>query len=292
MNNINTVFGEGVTVEEKIAHFRKNRKELKQITQEEFDERYYFDEDKVNVRTGLNYFPSVTYIKGRTLPKEDRLIEWIAGKGYDESKRFMNYKAELGSYVHDTIERAMKDGYVVTPEEIDTHFMKDPKGAAFVKNCLKSCMAFIAKHQPRIIECEANFCADDYAGTIDIVCSFPNSDNPDEVFVLDWKTSSGIYEDHEIQAEAYMRAKGADSWIIVQLGNSKTKQGYSVKCRKPERGAWLYKKWNILKDLYYHGQEPSSIKPRVVEYPEKFEFPLSEINEKSELALAQKIQQG
>lgn len=167
--------------------------------------------------------PSVTTIIGAGLPKP-QLIQWALATGVEamagairlrlaagealtpeelevleqtakaEPDRFRDEAADIGTQVHDAIEKWLKTGRepVITHELVANgwrHFRAfwDQGGFEPVPPGLEFAVASL-EHR--------------FAGTVD--CLAVNAEF--ELVLLDWKTSKGIYDSHELQAVAYAQA--------------------------------------------------------------------------------------
>lgn len=232
---------------------------MKQITQPQYDERFYEHEGR--------YYPSVTYILG-WLPTAPELKEWIGNKGWEESRRIMHLRGDIGSYVHNAIELMIKDGAKYTEADIDKD-IKDEKEALFVKRCLLGFMNFIEElpEGSVILESEETVIAEDYAGTVDLTIKIDG-----EIWIMDWKTSKSIRESHKIQLEAYRRAAGAKRCAVVQLGN-RTKKRYTMSEVKEKNRDFLWAKFQQVKGLFY--LENPDPRPTMEEFPKEFLLPKS-----------------
>lgn len=240
---------------------------VKQITQEQYDERFYFDEDKTNIVTKNHYFPSVTYLLGFDA-MTPQLKEWLGNKGYEESLRILNKRADIGSYVHNAIEKMLLEGKPLETRKIDED-IKDVKEALFVKRCLLGMENFVKESECKILCSEYNIIADDYAGTIDLKMTFPKDDHK-TFWLVDIKTSKGIYEKHQMQVEAYRRADGADMGAVLQLGNA-TKKRYTFTSIPERKRNNLWENFVAIKNLFYTKQPQAQ--PTIEEFPEKFILP-------------------
>lgn len=248
---------------------------IEQVTQEQYDERFYREEGRVNNRNGLPWFPSATHIL-KWKPTAPELMEWIGNKGYEESRRIMNRKADIGSYVHNALELMLKDGTVWTEADIEKDF-PDKKEALFVKRALKGAINWAENMQKKyddfkVLEAECSLFGEDYAGTVDLLARMGG-----ETWLIDFKTSKYIYPSHKVQVTAYRRARGADRCAVLQLGN-KTKQRYTFSevSREVKKDISEEEKcWQIflhVKELFY--LDHPMAKPTEEEFPKEFKFTL------------------
>lgn len=223
--------------------------DIKQITIREFDERFY----ELN---GV-FKPSVTFIQNVGLPTPIELVKWIAEKGWEESQRIKEEAGGRGSEAHDAIDRMLRG------EKIITAIM-----SLKVKRSIKAFIDWYTLEKPQIICNEYKVWAQDYAGTVDLKCRIL-SDNYQKVWLIDYKTSKTIHENHKSQVVAYMKAdpEVTDS-ALLHLGNT-TKKRYSfLPIDKTE------KYWEIFCSAKKMFQllKPDA-KPTIEEYPEYFELP-------------------
>jgi hypothetical protein len=85
--------------------------DIKQIDVFEFDERYY--------QRGEDFRPSVTYKLSTAGPTEWGLMQWRGDVGNKRADEIMEESGNLGSYVHDCLERMVKG------EEIDSNEIRE-----------------------------------------------------------------------------------------------------------------------------------------------------------------------
>ena len=246
-----------------------------QVTQEQYDERFYCKEGMLNSRNGTKWFPSATHIlKWKTTPPE--LMEWIGNKGYEESRRIMHRKGDLGKYVHNALERMLKDGLGWPMADIEKDF-PDAKEALFVKRALKGALNWAENMQKKyddfeILEAEQSLFGADYAGTVDLLVKMGG-----ETWLIDFKTSKSVFPTHKIQVIAYQKARGADRGAVLLLGN-RTKQRYTFSpiCQDVKKiiseEEWCWKQFQLIKDLFY--LDHPMAKPTEEEFPEEFKFSL------------------
>lgn len=137
------------------------------------------------------WVPSVTTVLG-CYPKGKGFEKWLGGSGsYDEAIAQRDAAGERGAIIHDSI-AALLDGLSVElPKDAD------PK----VSRCLVGFINWWEETQPELIESEVFLVGDGYAGTGDLVCEIKG-----QVWVIDYKSSSGIYTSHHLQTAAYSRA--------------------------------------------------------------------------------------
>lgn len=179
--------------------------EIKQITIKEFDERFY-ELDGI-------YKPSVTYIQQVGLPTPYELIKWIGETGWEQSKKLKEEAGGRGTESHDSIDRILKGEKVPT-------LLLDLR----VKRSIQSFLDWYALEKPQIISHEYIIWADDYAGTVDLKCRIA-SDDYKNVWLIDYKTSKSLHENHKSQVVAYMKADHeVTHGALLHLGNTTQKR--------------------------------------------------------------------
>ena len=237
---------------------------------------------KILQHTGLNdryyeqdgkFYPSVTYILqwAKTSPF---LKDWYKAHGFESDKIFET-RSQVGSFVHDAIEQMAKLGAVYTEEDINKAmttaglggFYTDQKESLFVKRCFLGIMNFFEDSKAQIVSSEHTVIASDYAGTVDLILTFPGSSDKWQV---DIKTSKSIFDTHKYQIEAYRRATGCIRCGILQLGNT-TKKRYTLSPTKEmdHDKHWAY--FQAIKTLFYlDNPDP---KPSEEVFPKEFKLP-------------------
>ena len=192
----------------------KEKKEIKQITIREFDERFY--------QRGDEFAPSVTFILDATYPSGYGLTKWIGDVGNKRAEEIRDETAEEGSFVHEAIEKMLL-GQKISNEDITSRFI--PRRSLKIKRCLKSFIDWYEETEPEIIETEKTIWNDEflYAGTLDLKCKING-----EIYIIDFKTSNSVQPKMKCQLSAYNYAEtnGTAKQAILHLGNT-TKKRYS-----------------------------------------------------------------
>ena len=251
---------------------------IERITNEAFDSRFYKHPTKINTRTGNSFFPAFHHLTHLGSPEPIGLTKWRQDKGHF-ADYIMERSQEIGSYVHDCIDRMIKNGAVVHHEDIHVAF-KEPKEAQRVKDCLLSFINFIRDEEPIVLASEQMMCGDDFGFTLDSKMKL-KSDKYKSIFVVDWKTSKVANEDHKMQVEAMRRVSGCDRAAVVVLGNT-TKKKYTLTAVKPSEQDHLWNLFQAVKDTAYVKMLKSgNIKPREDNMPS--EFSLKDLNIKFKL---------
>lgn len=234
---------------------------MKQIIQHTgLDSRFYECDGK--------FYPSVTYILG-WLPDSPQIKEWIGNKGWEEAERIKNHAAAVGSYVHNAIELMLKEGAIYTDEDFYRDW-KSEKDILKIKRALTGTLNFFEEHEPIVLQAEQTILGEDYAGTIDLVCKFPKSKEPEAVYIVDFKTSKSLQESHKLQVEAYRRAIGADYAACLQIGNT-TKTRYTFSITKKDKQDFYWEKFQAVKAVYQ--LDCPNAQPRIEAFREEFKLP-------------------
>ncbi len=205
------------------------------------DERWYLMGDKA--------VPSVTWIAGK-YPKGIGFYMWLADKGWDEAMAIRDAAGIRGTKVHNAINDILS-GYEV---RIDSLY-ENPKNGHLDELTLEECDSILSfkkwwavtekdyKIEPltwdRTIFSEAY----NYAGTIDLVVRLTDRVTGSvRNVIIDFKTSSDVWTEYELQVSAYKQGlvetngsgvialEGVKDYelMILQLGYKRNKAGYKV----------------------------------------------------------------
>jgi len=154
--------------------------------------------------------PQLTYwIKQQTAREAIRTLDEAKGISFTDS--IMKSAGDEGTIAHDLIENYFRGNkYEIgnKPEKVQQYLL------AFEE--------FLKTHNPKPIEVEVVVFSDShkYAGKVDGIFEIAG-----ETWLIDWKTSNGIYKEARIQIVAYKKAleemgKKVDKMAIVQLKNN------------------------------------------------------------------------
>lgn len=162
------------------------------------DEHYYMVDDV--------YFPSVTKILHETLPTPFALRQWLGEVGNEKAQEKMERAADRGTALHSVCERLLIGEEIETYEELAndsdrkvvTGFInwfnernpKVPMASDVIPgwNAVPTIEFTVASQKQ-------------FAGTLDIFCYIDG-----KPYILDIKTSGGIYDSHFLQITAYQQA--------------------------------------------------------------------------------------
>jgi CRISPR/Cas system-associated exonuclease Cas4 (RecB family) len=183
------------------------------IVKKEVDnEHYYYVNDK--------FVPSVTKILGETMPMPYALRKWIGDVGNEKADMKLEQAGDRGSRIHQACELLLCGGEVRLHEEFPER--RDQK-------CIASFIDWVNEYQPRYEKFDIELVVASqlgYAGTLDWFCYIK-----DEPYIVDLKTSAGIYDSHKLQITAYQHAYEEMTGIKAKRGilhlNPLLKRGYS-----------------------------------------------------------------
>ena len=185
------------------------------IVRKEIDgSHYYFVNDE--------FVPGVTTILHQTLPMPDALRSWIGDVGNEKAQQKLERAGERGTNIHNACEALLRGEEVNLEKEFPNKIDK---------KCVASFVNWAHETNPVIMDpshIEAVVASKyGFAGTLDIFCYIN-----DEPWIIDIKTSGGIYESHKLQIIAYQQAWYEMTGIMAKTGllhlNYRTKKGFSL----------------------------------------------------------------
>lgn len=240
---------------------------ITRVTNEAFDERFYGYNEKLNTRSGNNWFPSWHFIYGTGAPQNEFISTYHKSKGFFSDFEF--YRAQImGSYVHNRIEDMGKHGIDTTRDQIYRVF-SNPKEARRVEECLKSWLNFVKDEEPRVLSYEQMVIADDWGGTVDLRARI-KSDNYENMCTIDFKTSKSVYDSHKSQVESYRREFGDGKAYVLLLGNT-TKKRYTLSEVKEKERDHFYDDFLKIKEVAYERLAyKNRLQPHVKDMPDVF----------------------
>lgn len=150
------------------------------------DGRFYHDEDG-------NYFPSATTLL-EAYPKPFALIQWMKEVG-SKADEIRDNAGRRGSTVHQLTED-YDHGMECTLLDLNGK----PKYSLEEWNMFERYVEFSVNHKPVNVMIEQTFVSNElkFAGTLDRICTIDG-----KTYVLDIKTSNGIYNSYWLQLAAY-----------------------------------------------------------------------------------------
>ena len=136
-------------------------------------------------------FPSVTTILN-IIAKGEGFNNWLKKQGANADK-LLTTAGDFGTNIHNHLETIGKG------DKLDTSLFK-PKQ----KRCVEAFQGWVDKNVKRFICTEQSVynIKEEYAGTEDSIVELLDK----RIALLDYKTSSGIYDTMELQAIAYLKA--------------------------------------------------------------------------------------
>lgn len=209
---------------------------------------YYLEKTK-------EFVPAVSYVLSLGYAKGQRFAEYLLNSTREEAQKKLKVAGEQGTRTHQAIADLLA-GLEVT---MDTLYMDElvgkqtPLNADEWKN-LRTFVSFCEKYKPALVAYEYTVFSKKikYAGTADalVVLTVPEKDTafPKEMWgqkvlaLLDWKTSSGIWNEYKAQTASYYKAtremrlftkffnsyKGRFFTGVVRLG-TRHKCGFEIK---------------------------------------------------------------
>lgn len=182
------------------------------VRKEVDDEHFYWVNGK--------YVPGVTRIIQEAMPMPYALRYWIGEVGNEKAEAKLKKAGERGTSIHDACEALLRGRTVHLDKEFPDR--KD-------KKCIVAFIDWAYKIQPKIDPKYIEFTVASrhgYAGTLDLFCYIDK-----EPWIIDLKTSAGIYDSHMIQLTSYQHAFKEMSGIEAKMGilhlNYRTKKGWS-----------------------------------------------------------------
>lgn len=191
----------------------KNKLYKPVIVRKDVDDNHYYFVNK-------KYFPSVTKIIHEAMPTPFALRYWIGEVGNEKAEARLKKAGERGTKIHDACEALLRGKTI----HLDKDF-PDKKD----KKCIVSFIDWAYQTQPTFNHKHIEFTVASrkkYAGTLDLFCYINK-----EPWIIDFKTSAGIYNSHMLQLCAYQHAFEEMTGIKANMGilhlNYRTKRGWS-----------------------------------------------------------------
>jgi len=173
------------------------------------EEHWYWSE------TLKKWLPSVTTITG-VYPKGDGFARWMgAQESYETAIEERDKAGDRGTRFHKTCE-AILGGSTVTFASYRDDNALEMITAVYEWKMVEGFVNFLNDKKPKVLKVEQRVLNEEigYGGTVDAVMEIDG-----EKFVIDFKTSSGLYFSHEMQVEAYRSAIAyMDSMGIMDMG--------------------------------------------------------------------------
>lgn len=242
------------------------------------------------------FAPAVNHIIRTGYPKGERFYSYLLNATAFEAEKKLKTAGEEGARTHAAI-RDLIAGQTVTQET--TYFNEltgryEPLSTEEWLN-LESFYVWCEEFQPRVIDFEHAVWSAlyNYAGTVDFVGiihvpigsrHFPKETWDTHVLILlDWKTSSGIWDEYELQIAAYRKAvletKGdkmptgeyGGMWTgIIRLGTGH-KSGYEMKVWNVVESEDNFAVFTSVQEIYYK-KEGRIFEPKVWSIPSELQI--------------------
>lgn len=206
------------------------------------DWQYYFQDEL------KRYLPSVNFVIANGFPKGQRFHEWLKNKSAAEADEILRSAGNRGSKVH----AAIRDLIAGQEVKLTNRYENDRGNQELLTpeewDILLSWFAWTQYFSPELIVQETAIATSKYAGTLDFLGTIllragqkywiddkqvTIKEDRQVRVLLDWKTSSGIWNEYRLQVSAYAMALDAKVWPeftgIVRLGTAHKNGGYEMK---------------------------------------------------------------
>lgn len=223
--------------------------------------RYYQERDDSGMVQWT--YPSFTTKLSKVYPIDPYLMDYIRKEGEQGRAKFEK-AGEEGTEVHIAIDRLIRG------EAVDTTEMSQK-----VKRCISAFIAWAEEFRPKFMASETMLANHQLkvAGTRDCLAELNYTKGKTEykgIYVIDWKTSSSLHEEHKVQVAGYWSCGDMTyKTALVHLGN-KTKAGWSFSEFEPLPYYEQFKHFNKTFEMLY----PDSM-PITEEYPDLFKLDVS-----------------
>jgi len=150
------------------------------------DERYYWDTES------KEYYPSVTTIND-VYPKGFGFNQWLKDMGSNAGE-VLRRAGEQGTNIHEAIDKLMFGEEITWGTEDNLNYTLEEW------KMINKFIEFYTIHKPKVIAHEASLVSSELGcgGTLDLVCELNGV-----IWLIDYKSSNGIYKTHKIQQAAY-----------------------------------------------------------------------------------------
>lgn len=210
-------------------------KKLPNIVKKELDDSHYYF-------VNGEFFPGVTTILDEACPTPYGLKQFFLNNTAESAEEIKTTTGEFGSKLHNAYEQLLNG------VELN---LKDDYPKLKEKKHLISFYDWYREFQPENTQTEQTVASltYKYAGTLDLFCK-----KNGETWIIDFKTSNGIYWSHELQLTAYKQAYEEmhgikiDHVAILRTG-TKHKSGFEFKEIEREFKSFL-NTYNTYLDLH------------------------------------------
>lgn len=212
------------------------------------DERWYQKEDE--------FVPSVTWIAGY-YPKGIGFYKWLANKGWEEAEAIKQAAGDKGSKVHKAVEDLILGKEVKMDSVYADSNGEESELTVEEWECVMSFVDWWKEVKPELIKAEHTVFAKKYAGTVDLLCKIG-----EETWIVDFKTSSEVWPEYELQVSAYKHAiPEAQKAGILQLNYKRNKI-------KKYKFTEVEDKYHLFESAYLVWEnENKGVQPKQKDYP-------------------------
>lgn len=164
-----------------------------EIVRKEVDSSHYY-------WVNGEFMPSVTHILDQSAPTPWALKNFFLNNTPESAEDIKNTAGNFGTLLHDAYEQLILGNEV---------FLKDDYKSLKAKKHLASFARWFAEFQPVNAQAEQTVASLKYryAGTLDCLCEkFNVETGKNEIWLIDFKTSGGIYWSYHCQVVAYKQA--------------------------------------------------------------------------------------
>ena len=239
------------------------------------DWRFYFKKS-----TG-QYAPAVNYIISQGFNKGPRFQNWLLQQRPEEAQRILESAGDRGTRVHAAIRDLIGGNEVKIDQQYPSELTKgrfEPLTAE-EWNCIRGFANWFEEYQPEVMGQEIVVFGNTelYAGTIDFLGTILTNKGRIQV-LIDWKSSSGIWDEYKLQVAAYWNAYiwgkidefVPDYTAIVRIG-TKHKAKFEMQLFDAKETMDNYKRFLEVKSLH-HFVNPDNDKPNIEDLPSVFKF--------------------
>lgn len=228
------------------------------------------------------YAPAVNHVIRSGFNKGPRFAQWLLSVSKDEAKKILESAGDRGSRVHMAI-RELLDGQEV---KIDKQYPSETQGGRFEPltgeewNCIQGFASWVVVYKPEVMRQEVTVFSDAelYAGTIDFLGVIDLPGVGKISVLVDWKSSSGIWDEYKLQVAAYYQAwlevKDNKGFVpthtaIVRVG-TKHKQKFEMQVFDAKETMENYARFLEARNLYRFVD--SQKEPTIEQLPTSFKF--------------------
>ena len=216
----------------------------------------------------LGYLPSATRVISIGFPKGEGLLRWMKSMSAEEGEKAMKQAGKRGSKVHSAIADLISGQEINLSNKYENEKRQLEALTADEWNYILSWYKWQEDFSPHLISHETAIYSDThrFAGTLDFVGGLilrkgqkisinekveTIKEDKKITVLLDWKTSSGIWDDYKLQVAAYAACllKKPMYTGIVRIGTKRT-CGYEMKLWDKKMTAYYFKRFLSARENY------------------------------------------